>query len=187
MKKMLNVVNLWLFYVAGYAIAYPLRMWAEKRRGEPFEDPDFSSQKRMLIPFTVWFVGGLGVSLFVPIGSGALFYLGLLISLLGIIIVALAFHSFANQSGLTTIGIQRYTRNPNYIGWEIFFLGLTFIGWSDDIWSYLFLSYLIVTILFLHWTVLQEEKFLTGKYGESYKEYLKVTPRYIGRTKRKQR
>lgn len=183
---MSNLINLWLFYVVGYAIAYALRMWAEKKRGEPFEDPDLASQRRILIPFTLWFVGGFLASIFVPIGSGALFYLGFLISIIGLILVGLAFHSFANQSGLTTIGIQQYTRNPNYIGWTIFFLGLTLIGWSDSIWSYLFLLYLIVTIFLLHWFVLQEEAFLTTKYGESYKEYLKVTPRYIGKPKKKE-
>lgn len=178
------LTNLWWFYVAGYAFAYPLRMWAEKKRGQPFEDPDLASQKRVLIPFTIWFIGGFLVSLFVPIGSGILFYLGLLIAIIGLIIVFLAFHSFANQSGLTTIGIQQYTRNPNYIGWSIFFSGLTLIGWSDSIWSYLFLFYLVTTIFLLHWFVLQEEEFLTSKYGEAYQTYLKVTPRYIGKRKK---
>ena len=114
------LTNLWLFYVAGYVFAYPLRMWAEKKRGQPFEDPDLASQKRVLIPFTIWFISGFLASFFVPIGSGVLFYIGLLIAIIGLIIVYLAFHSFANQSGLTTIGIQHYTRNPNYMVGQYF-------------------------------------------------------------------
>jgi protein-S-isoprenylcysteine O-methyltransferase Ste14 len=182
---MSNFINLWLFYVAGYAIAYPLRMWAEKKRGEPFEDPELASQKRILIPATIWIIGGFVISLFVPINIGILFYLGVIFSIIGLIIVGMAFYSFANQSGLTTIGIQHYTRNPNYIGWIIFFLGLTLIGWSESIWSILFLIYLIITIFLLHWFVLQEEDFLANKYGESYQEYLKKTPRYVGIPKKK--
>ncbi|MFX1285358.1 MAG: methyltransferase family protein [Promethearchaeota archaeon] len=182
---MSSFINLCLFYIAGYAIAYPLRMWAEKKRGEPFEDPELASQKRILIPAMIWIIGGFVISLFVPISNGILLYLGLMFSIIGLIIVGLAFYSFANQSGLTMTGIQRYTRNPNYIGWIIFFLDLTLNGWSESI-CILFLVYLIITIFLLHWFVLQEEDFLANKYGESYQEYLKKTPRYVGLPKKKQ-
>ncbi|MFW9995866.1 MAG: methyltransferase family protein [Candidatus Odinarchaeota archaeon] len=180
---MSSIINLWLFYVAGYAIAYPLRIWAEKKRGEPFEDPELSSQKKIIIPAMIWIITGLLISLFVPINSGFLSYSGLTLAIIGLIIVGLAFYSFAQQPGLTTTGIHHYSRNPNYIGWTIFFLGLTLIGWSESIWSIIFLMYLIYTVGYLHWTVLLEEAFLTNKYGDPYREYLEKTPRYLGKPK----
>jgi len=178
---LIDILNLWLFYVGGYAIVYPLRIWAEKKRGAPFEDPELTSQKRVMIPAAIWMISGLVISLFVPLNSGLLSYAGLIIAIIGLIIVGVVFHSFANQPGLATKGIQRYSRNPNYIGWTTYFLGLTLIGWSESIWSILFLCYLIYTALYLHWNVLQEEVFLSDKYGDSYREYLKRTPRYFGK------
>lgn len=180
---MADFLNLWIFYLGGYAIAYPLRMWAEKKRGSPFEDPELIAQKRFMVPAAFWMFGGLLISLFVPIVFGLLFFVGLAIAVIGMIIVAIVFNSFANQPGLATGGIQRYSRNPNYIGWTIYFLGLTLIGWSDSIWSIMFLLYLVYTAAYLHWNVVHEEVFLANKYGDSYREYLERTPRYFGRRK----
>ena len=158
-------------------------MWAERKRGMPFEDPDLTSQRRFMIPAAIWMLGGLVISIFVPINFGVLFYLGLVVVIIGLILVGVVFYSFSIQPGLATSGIQRYSRNPNYIGWTIYFLGLTLIGWSVSIESILFLLYLIYTAVYLHWNVLHEEIFLAEKYGDTYKEYLKKTPRYFGRSK----
>ncbi len=162
---------------------YPLRLWAERKRGSPFEDPELASQPGALIPAVIWMIVGLAISIFVPIGEGLLIFIGLIIAVIGLALVGWVFYSFAIQPGLATKGIHRYSRNPNYIGWTIYFLGLTFIGWSESIWSFFFLLYLIYTACYLHWNVLQEEKFLVDKYGDEYREYLKSTPRYFGRPK----
>ena len=177
-------INLWIFYIVGYALVYPLRLWAERKRGEPFEDPELSSQKKVLIPALIWIVGGFVISLFVPINLGLSLYLGLIFSIIGLIIVGLTFYSFSQTPGLTTTKIHKYSRNPNYIGWIIFIGGLTLIGWSESVWSIIFLLYFLYTIGYLHSNVLLEEKFLTSKYGESYQEYLKTTPRYLGKPKK---
>ena len=172
-------MDLWLFYIGGYLFSYPLRMWAERKRGEPFEDPELTSQKRVIVPAMLWMIGGLIISIFVPINLGPLFYGGLALAIIGLVIVGCAFYSFAHQAGLTTTGIYRYSRNPNYIGWVVFFLGLTLIGWSESIWSLIFLLYSLYTIGYLHWNVLQEEVFLADKYGDSYREFLERSPRYF--------
>ncbi|NHJ15283.1 MAG: DUF1295 domain-containing protein [Candidatus Thorarchaeota archaeon] len=177
---MVDLLNLWIFYVGGYAIVYPLRLWAEKKRGMPFEDPELASQRRAFIPAAIWMIAGLVISLFVPIGVGLPLYMGLVVAAVGLLLVGWVFYSFANQPGLATGGIHSYSRNPNYIGWTVYFLGLTLIGWSQSIWSIFFLVYLIYTAAYLHWNVLQEEEFLRSKYGESYLKYLETTPRYFG-------
>jgi protein-S-isoprenylcysteine O-methyltransferase Ste14 len=171
--------NLWWFYVGGYVFAYPMRMWADKKRGEPFEDPELASQIRVIIPFMIWLVGGLIISVFVPISTGWTFYVGVVITLIGVTIVGFAFYSFAQGAGLVTGNFHQYSRNPNYIGWDLFMGGLTFIGWSDSLWRFGFLSYFIITVVFLHIAILVEEKFLLKKYGDSYREYLKTAPRYF--------
>jgi protein-S-isoprenylcysteine O-methyltransferase Ste14 len=181
---LVGIFNLWMFYLGGYAIVYPLRLWAEKKRGSPFEDPELTSQRRVMIPAALWMIGGLVISIFVPIDFGLLFYPGLVIAAIGLVLVGMVFYSFAKQPGLATSGIQRYSRNPNYIGWTTYFLGLTLIGWSDSIWSIIFLLYLIYTAVYLHSNVLGEERFLAKKYGDSYREYFERTPRYFGRPKK---
>ncbi|MFW9804724.1 MAG: methyltransferase family protein [Candidatus Thorarchaeota archaeon] len=181
---MANFLNLWIFYVGGYAIAYSIQEWANRKRGKPFDDPEFMYQKRVFIPALAWIFGGFILSVLVPIDFGYLFFIGLIIAIIGMAIGILALHSFANNPGLTTTRIHRYSRNPIYVGWTIFFLGLTLMGWSDSNWSGLFLIYFLYTIGYLHWTVLQEEEFLTSKYGSPYKEYMENTPRYLGMPRR---
>lgn len=178
---LVGLFNLWLLYVSGYAVAYSIQTWANRKRGEPFDNPEFLySSKKIIAGAMMWIIGGFVISLFVPINFGILLYIGLSLAALGMAIGVLALYSFAHNSGLTTSRIHRYSRNPIYLGWTIFFLGLTFIGWSDSIWSILFLLYFFITIPYLHWTTLLEEEFLKGKYGESYQQYLDETPRYIG-------
>ncbi|MFX1250927.1 MAG: methyltransferase family protein [Promethearchaeota archaeon] len=173
-------INLWMFYVGGYAIAFLLQTWANRKRGEPFDDPELISQKIIFIPAMIWLIGGFIISLFVPVNFGLSFYLGLLFAIIGLIIGGLTLYSFAHSPGLTTTRIHRYSRNPIYVGWTFFIGGLTLIGWSASVWSIIFLIYFIITIPYLHSVVLLEEAFLANKYGDSYKEYLKKTPRYLG-------
>jgi protein-S-isoprenylcysteine O-methyltransferase Ste14 len=174
-------MNLWVFYLGGYVIAYSIQVWANRKRGAPFDDPEFLFKgKKIVAAAMAWIIGGFIVSIFVPVDFSTLFYIGLATSIVGMFIGGLALYSFAHTSGLTTTRIHRYSRNPIYVGWTLFFLGLTVIGWSESIWSIMFLLYLIITLPYFHWTVLLEEAFLTSKYGDTYREYLRDTPRYFG-------
>jgi len=173
--------NLWLFYAIGYVFAYSTQVWANKKRGEPFDDPEFLfSDKKIVVIAMIWLFGGLIISIFVPVNFGFLFYIGLTLYILGLVIVEFTLYSFAHTKGLTTTRIHRYSRNPGYVGWTFFYLGLTLMGWSESLWSIIFLIYFIITIPYFHWTVLLEEEFLSNKYGDPYREYLKKTPRYLG-------
>lgn len=185
MQLGIKLLNLWVFYALAYAIAFPLRQWANARRGEPIEDPEFLSQhKGVLAAAMAWLVGGFVIGLFVPIAFGSLFYVGLVFYILGLAIAVLALYSFAHKDGLVTRGVYRYSRNPNYIGWTVLIFGLSLMGWSSSLWSVIFVVYFVVTIPYFHWTVLLEERYLIQKHGDSYRRYLKETPRYIGAPRR---
>lgn len=180
-------INLWVVYVSGYGIAMIVQLWANNKRGEPFEDPELLKSKKFgFVLSLIWIFGGFASSLFVPVNFGLLFYIGLIFGAIGFIIVLLTFYSFAQKSGLVTSKIHQYSRNPNYVGWVIFYFGLALMGWSESIWSIIFFIYFLITIPYLHWVVLNEEKFLSKKYGESYKEYLEKTPRYLGKSRKKE-
>lgn len=174
-------LNLWVVYIGCYIFVYLLRMWAEKTRGEPFEDPELASQKKVMISALIWMISGLALSIFVPLSRGLPLFIGIGLAILGLVIVGFSFYSFAQNRGLNTSKIHKYTRNPNYIGWDIFMGSLILLGWSTPLWNTLLICYFLYTVLYLHYAVLQEEKFLTNKYGAPYREYLKSTPRYFGK------
>jgi protein-S-isoprenylcysteine O-methyltransferase Ste14 len=185
-EKILSIWNnLWLYYGVAYIIAYSTQVWANKKRGEPFDDPEFLfSKKIIVIVAMIWLFGGLAISFFVPVDYGILFYIGFPLFILGLLIGELTMYSFARNKGLTTSKIHHYSRNPIYVGTTIMYLGLTLIGWSESIWSIIFFIYFIITMPYFHWTVLLEEAFLKNKYGDAYDHYLKTTPRYLGRPKK---
>lgn len=164
-----------------YAIAFPLRQWANAKRGEPIEDPAFLAEhKGILAAALTWIVAGFVAGLFVPIQQGPLALVGALFYLLGLVVGVWALASFAYGSGLIMRGAYRYSRNPNYVGWTILIFGLALIGWSASPGSITFLIYFVLTIPYFIWTVHVEEKYLTEKHGEAYREYLRKTPRYFG-------
>ena len=75
--------NLWLFYAIGYVFAYSTQVWANKKRGEPFDDPEFLfSDKKIVVIAMIWLFGGLIISIFVPVNFGFLFYIGLTLYIL---------------------------------------------------------------------------------------------------------
>ena len=169
--------NLWLYYGISYIIAYSTQVWANHKRGEPFDDPEFLfSDKKIVILALIWLFGGLAISFFVPVSYGILFYIGFPIFVFGLLIGEIALHSFAHSRGLTTTGIHRYSRNPIYVGTTIMYLGLSLIGWTESFWSIIFSIYFIITIPYFHWTVILEESFLIKKYGDAYRQYLNSTP-----------
>lgn len=183
---MIGVWNLWLFFVLGYGLIWASMGWANRKRRKPIEDPELYKfhGKTMVVIHWMWFIPVFLVSLFVPVSFGFLFWIGLLLFIIGIILNLISMYSFAQfTGGVNTTGIYHYSRNPMYVGGFFFFLGLCLMGWSISVWSVIFLILFILSIPYSHWTVLLEESFLEDKYGDSYREYVNKTPRYIGRQK----
>lgn len=176
--------NLWLFFVLGYAIIWASMAWANRKRGKPIEDPkiyELHGKKRMFVCGYLPFIALLIGSIFVTINIGTSFWIGLLISISGIILNMIAMYSFARfAGGLNTTGIYRYSRNPMYVGGFLFVLGLNLIGWFISLINTIFMVLSILWIVATHWGVLEEESFLENKYGNSFREYMKKVPRYVG-------
>jgi len=76
---------------------------------------------------------------------------------------------------LTTVGIYRWSRNPQYVGWFLFLLGFALNDWS--LWC---LAALLVVAISLHLLVLVEEEHLRRIFGEPYDEYRSKIPQYAG-------
>jgi protein-S-isoprenylcysteine O-methyltransferase Ste14 len=72
-------------------------------------------------------------------------------------------------------GPYRFTRNPMYLGVTLFELGLGLA--LNNLWISLFAVPALVTVHFI--AVLPEERYLSEKFGESYKLYLAQVRRYL--------
>lgn len=79
-----------------------------------------------------------------------------------------------DKAELVTTGIYRISRNPAFLGFDLLYLGVLIA-----FFNYLHLFFVVYAVVMLHLQILQEEKFLTGTFGEKYTEYKKHTGRYF--------
>jgi len=74
-----------------------------------------------------------------------------------------------------TKGLYRYSRHPMYLTQFLMFIG---VGIASASWVFLLLSVLRTIASFMLMT--PEESFCLEKYGNTYREYMNKTPRWIG-------
>jgi len=118
------------------------------------------------------------ISVFLPLKTGTLWmYIGLAIYLLGFAISISAFISIAaTKPGKPfTTGIYRYSRHPIALGTVLPFVGASIASAS---WLFLLLSAILWIIS--HFSVITEERVTTKKFGNNYRDYMNITPRWIG-------
>lgn len=117
------------------------------------------------------------------------FYIHVVFFILGIISILIGFIIYTfylffiksflraigrNSDELITNGIYSISRNPQSLARDIGLIGLAIMGRS---FFTLFLA--ISWIVFNHFIIRIEEKYLENKFGESYLEYCSLTPRYF--------
>jgi protein-S-isoprenylcysteine O-methyltransferase Ste14 len=79
------------------------------------------------------------------------------------------------STALVVDGTYRYTRNPDYIGQTLTYLGLSFV--LNRAWPVLLLPAVLAAIT--RGVVEREEQYLTRKFGSSYRAYMTRVPRWI--------
>jgi protein-S-isoprenylcysteine O-methyltransferase Ste14 len=134
-------------------------------------------QKRLNFASIFWFIILL-YSIFLPLKLGtAWLYTGLAIYLVGTVLLTLFFISVAATpfDQPFTRGVYRYSRNPMYVG-----MGLQFIGTAIATASWLFLLLTLMIMVAMWAVVIVEERSLLKRYGNTYREYMNRTPRWIG-------
>jgi len=72
-------------------------------------------------------------------------------------------------------GPYRFTRNPMYVGLTLFAIGLGFA--LNNAWMVALALLALATVHFS--AVLPEERYLSGKFGDSYRDYLGRVRRYF--------
>jgi len=78
------------------------------------------------------------------------------------------------ETKLKVNGIYKISRNPMYFGFDL--LTLSSMIYTLNLWV---IALGLYSILVYNWIIKAEEKFLQQRFGEDYKKYKSVTPRYI--------
>ena len=187
----LGLWNAWIITVLGFVLSmipsYINKEIQKKRMGK-IKWSEFSKTVKIILiitqviimPFTIIY------SFFLPLKLDTVwFYVGLPISILGIIMPFIAQVSFATaplDKPITT-GAYRISRNPEYFSVFLQYLGIGISGLS-----WVFILCAVAWIISFHIAVVQsEEPSLIEKYGGAYKEYMNRTPRWIGIPKSEER
>ena len=112
-------------------------------------------------------------------GSDLRFVIGIPVTLLGGFLAAwgVAALGMMNSSGLkggfVASGPYRFTRNPQYLGDIIFFVGVSIIANSLLLW----ITHALLILVFVV-APLIEERWLEDQYGQAYREYRRAIPRF---------
>ena len=156
-----------LFYIAG------------KRNATHDEELDLPTTRRVISSFTKMLVFLILIySIFLPLKLGTMwFYIGLPITLLGLVTGAIALVNWATTppNEPITRGLYQYSRHPMYLSDFLFFIGL---GIATASWILLLFSILWLATGFI--LANPEELDCLKKYGDPYRRYMNMTPRWIG-------
>lgn len=84
-----------------------------------------------------------------------------------------------NPAGPTTslafVGPYRFTRNPMYLGLALLTIGLALV--TNALWPLVLLP--LVLFVLVRAVIAQEERYLAGKFGEPYREYMVRVRRWL--------
>jgi protein-S-isoprenylcysteine O-methyltransferase Ste14 len=181
----LGLWNAWIITVLGFILPWIPSFFinkevVNKRMGKIKWSLALIITQFIIIPFTIIY------SFFLPLELGIIwFYVGLPISVLGIIMPVLFGVSLYDANAPlykpVTTGVYRITRNPEY-----FSVFLQYLGIGISCLSWVFILCAVAWIISFHVEVVQnEEPSLIEKYGDAYREYMNRTPRWIGIPKSK--
>ena len=176
--------NAWIFILFYLLVSFILPLSINKKTAKKMLTmfPMDAIEKKIFYPLNLAYYLSLIYTIFIPLKLNTVwFYIGVPICLLAIIVHAIALINFASSplDKSVTKGIYCISRNPLHFSYFIICMG---IGIACASW--IFLVYSIVYIILQDILHNAEERFCLEKYGESYREYMEKTPRYIGMVKR---
>jgi len=178
----LGVWNAWIFKLLGILFVAVTGSLSNKKAmekfGEKFTVPHSKIEElserlisRLSLPFILY-------SFFLPLKLGtSWFYVGLPICLLALVIGFSSVVSFTTTplDELVTKGTYRISRNPICLAGFLldFGIGLACASW-------VFILYAIVDLILMNTMLKAEERFLLDKYGDAYRDYMNMTPKWVG-------
>ena len=182
----LGLWNAWIFILLVFIIPHLFLNKYWKARGCDEEARSYSKKEKKLGNIlTVIFVASVIYGVFLPLKlCTTWFYVGLSIYLLGMIFLIMATLNFATTplDKPVTKGAYHISRHPlSFSGF------LSLIGMGIACISWIFLLLAIVFIILMNTLVIPEERWCLEKYGDTYREYMNRTPKWIGIPKSEKR
>ena len=113
-------------------------------------------------------------------GGGLRFVVGIPLALLGGLLAIWGVATIGRKNsegikdGFVVSGPYRFTRNPQYLGDNVLFLGLSIVANSQLLW----VTHALLALVFII-APLSEEAWLKEQYGEEYERYRRDTPRFL--------
>jgi protein-S-isoprenylcysteine O-methyltransferase Ste14 len=175
----IGILNAWIFAVIFLLLPFPIMLFNKEAYKKGSNPPDINKREKVIsyIATIVIYIASL-YTIFLPFKLGtAWFYTGLAIFLIAIALLVTAIINFIAVpiDKLVTKGIYRYSRHPIYFS---NFLALISIGIATASWVILLVA--IIFFILANIDTGSEERYCKEKYGDTYKEYLHKTPKWIG-------
>jgi len=182
----LGLWNAWIFILLVFIIPHLFLNKYWKARGWDEEARSYSKKEKKLGNIlTVIFVASVIYGVFLPLKLWtAWFYVGLSIYLLGMIFLIMATLNFAATPLDKPVTKRAYHISRHPLSFSGF---LTLIGMGIACISWIFLLLAIVFIILMNTLVIPEERWCLEKYGNTYREYMNRTPKWIGIPKSEKR
>ena len=175
----IGVWNAWIFVIPMLIISLSAMRVTAARESKQSGNFELTGKEKRIVnavflPMIVSFV----YAVFLPLRLGtAWLYSGVVVYLFGVAFSIVAVLNFATspKDKVITKGVYSISRNPMYIGLILMQIGLGIICSS---WLYLLLT--LVLLILLNENLSAEERYCLYRYGDSYREYVNRTPRWIG-------
>jgi protein-S-isoprenylcysteine O-methyltransferase Ste14 len=174
----LGLWNAWIFMVYHF-LPMPLLLLIHRGLAQQMQKPHSETERKLYpITWTVWLLA-VTYSIFLPLKLGTIwFYVGFSISMVGLITYTMVIVTFATtpiDDEPLTKGLYRYSRHPMYVTQTVMFVGVSIASAS-----WVFLLFTIVYTVLSVISANTEERFCLEKYGDTYRQYVNRTPRWIG-------
>ena len=100
--------------------------------------------------------------------------MALYIAGLALLAASIVHFSRPDGAGLNTGGVYRFSRNPMYVAYFLYFMGIAALARSA-------LLFCVVAVFQFsaHWIILAEERECRQLFGASYEQYCKKVRRYF--------
>lgn len=174
--------NAWMIMVVALLASFvPLMVGGDKVEARMEGDSeDWSWQTRVGVTITHVILMPLTLiySFFVPLATGTWWlYVGLAVSIVGVVLTLSASISFANAPVQLPItqGAYAVSRHPMYAASSLVYLGIGLAGTS-----WVFVSFALLNVVGYALVIPEEEQGMVARYGSTYEGYMRRTPRWIG-------
>lgn len=106
----------------------------------------------------------------------ALFFAGAALCLAGLALLAASVADFCapSESGMHVNGLYRFSRNPMYLAYFVYFLGCALLTQSAAL-----LALVAAFQVSAHWIIRSEERWCVRQFGEAYVQYMGRVRRYL--------